>query len=98
MGVVPAWPTFGGGVRLTVEDPLVDLRIAALEALFFRETTPAEAFLPGLEDPAGPVRWTAAWRYVGVRRPAPGEALPFAQHADPVVRALSQPPGGGPGK
>ncbi len=92
LGSVRGQPTFGGGVRLVAADPVTDLRVAAIDAFFFRETTPAEAFLAWLEDPAPEVRWMAAWRYVATRRPNPGEVMPFAGHADPVVRALAAPP------
>ncbi len=92
LGEVRAWPTFGGGVRLVSEDRETDLRIALVEALYFRETTTFEDLAPYLEDAASEVRWTAAWRSVGLLRPQPGEVLPFADHADPVVRALAQPP------
>lgn len=91
LGQVRAFPTFGGGVRLVAEDPAVDLRIAAVEALFFRETTTAEDFLAHMDDGVAEVRWTAAWRYVGVRRPDPGEVLPLSDHQDPVIRALGTP-------
>lgn len=53
-------PTFGGGARLVGETAAEDVTIAALEALFWREQTPSEAFLPWLDDPRPRVRWTAA--------------------------------------
>jgi hypothetical protein len=96
LGEVRAWPTFGGGVRLVSRDPTVDLRIALVEALYFRETSTAEDLAPFLEDTAPAVRWTAAWRMVGLLRPEPGQALPFADHSDPIVRALAKPPEGPP--
>lgn len=51
--------TFGGGFRMVGSTPEEDVVIAALEALFFRETTKAEAFLPYLKDSRDRVRWTA---------------------------------------
>lgn len=56
----PFAPTFGGGARLIGVSPEEDLTIAALEALFWREDTAAEAFLPWVDDPRERVRWTAA--------------------------------------
>lgn len=53
-------PTFGGGARLVGQTAEEDLVVAALEALFWREQTPSEAFLPWLDDPREHVRWTAA--------------------------------------
>jgi hypothetical protein len=53
-------PTFGGGARLVGETPEEDVVVAALEALFWREQTPSEAFLPWVDDPREHVRWTAA--------------------------------------
>lgn len=94
LGQVRAWPTFGGGVRLVSQDLDTDLRIALVEALFFRETTTADDLAPFLDDLAPEVRWTAAWRMVGLLRPAPGDPAPFADHTDPVVRALARPPEG----
>ena len=79
-------------MRLVAAAPVTDLRVAAIDAFFFRETTPAEAFLIWLEDPAPEVRRMAARRYVATRRPKPREVMPFAGHADPVVRALAAPP------
>ncbi len=85
-------PTFGGGTRLVAPVPLDDLAVATTEALFFRETTPAEAFYPLLEDPRGPVRWTAAWRATGLLKPVAERPVPFAEHEDPLVRVLAHPP------
>ncbi len=85
-------PTFGGGTRMLGASPLDDLAVAVTEALYFRETTPPEAFFPFLDDPRGPVRWTAAWRATGLLRPVAGEAVPFAEHEDPKVRLLANPP------
>jgi len=56
----PFAPTFGGGARLIGTTPEEDVVIAALEALFWREQTPSESFLPWLDDPREHVRWTAA--------------------------------------
>ncbi len=57
---VPHAPTYGGGARLVGETAGEDVTIAALEALFWREDTPSEAFVPWLDDPRDRVRWTAA--------------------------------------
>jgi hypothetical protein len=53
-------PVFGGGMRLVGRNDAEDLLLAALESLFFREATTAEAFLPWIADPRDRVRWTAA--------------------------------------
>jgi len=52
--------TYGGGRRLLGRDAQEDLVVAALEALYFRPATPADFFLPWIEDPRQRVRWTAA--------------------------------------
>jgi hypothetical protein len=57
---VPHVPTYGGGARLIGQTTDEDLDIAALEALFWHESTPADAFVPWLDDPRDRVRWTAA--------------------------------------
>lgn len=57
---VPHAPTYGGGARLVGETAEEDIAIAALEALFWREDTPSEAFVPWIDDPRARVRWTAA--------------------------------------
>ena len=53
-------PTFGGSRRLVSEDPRVDLQIAVLEALYFRDGTRGDLFAPFL-DPSQPkaLRYTA---------------------------------------
>ena len=56
----PFAPTYGGGARLIGETPEEDMTIAALEALFWLESTSSEAFLPWVDDPRSRVRWTAA--------------------------------------
>ena len=56
---IPHVATFGGGFRMVGASPEEDVVIAALEALFFRETTQAEAFVPFLKDRRDRVRWTA---------------------------------------
>lgn len=87
---LPRVPVFGGGMRAvgtTVEEDLV---IAALEGLYFREDTPADAFLPWIDDPRDRVRWTAA----RLLRMCPGRTIDLeteltriaAEHADEAVR------------
>jgi len=51
--------TFGGGFRLVGASEEEDVVIATLEALFFRETTTVESFLPYVKDKRDRVRWTA---------------------------------------
>jgi hypothetical protein len=53
-------PLYGGGRRWVDADPAADLRTAILWALYFRPETPAEVFVPFLDDPNDTVRWTAA--------------------------------------
>lgn len=53
-------PIYGGGMRLVGEGPEEDVTIAALEGLFWRESTDAAVFLPWLGDARPRVRWTAA--------------------------------------
>lgn len=86
----PFAPTYGGGARLIGQTPEEDVVIAALEALFWRERTSSEAFLPWLDDPREAVRWTAArlLRLAGpveIDLPATLEAL-AAEHPDENVR------------
>lgn len=86
----PFAPTYGGGARLIGETPEEDVAIAALEALFWREQTPSEAFLPWLDDPRPRVRWTAA-RLLRLAGPAridlPAELTRIAAaHPDENVR------------
>ena len=51
--------TFGGGFRMVGQTDEEDIVIAALEALFFRETSTGESFRPYLKDKRDRVRWTA---------------------------------------
>jgi hypothetical protein len=53
-------PTYGGGMRLVGSTESEDVTIACLEGLFFRDSTPADAFLPFVSDTRDRVRWTAA--------------------------------------
>jgi hypothetical protein len=52
-------PLYGGGRRWVDPDPAADLRVAILWALYFQPRTPADVFVPYLEDPNETVRWTA---------------------------------------
>lgn len=86
----PHLPLYGGGLRLASEDPDEDIAIAALEALYWLPTTPADVFVPWLDDPRQRVRWTAA----KLARLTWGEALDIEalatslkdRHTDPGVR------------
>jgi hypothetical protein len=65
MGLQPArdkatLALYGGGRRWVDPDPDADLRVAILWALYFRPETPADVFVPYLQDPNDTVRWTAA--------------------------------------
>lgn len=55
---------FGGSIRLSPEDPELDLAVAVLEGQFFREASGPEAFAAYLTDPRDPVRWTACKLHV----------------------------------
>ncbi len=66
---LPHLPVYGGGMRLVGADVDEDMLICALEALFWLQSTPAEAFVPWLDHPQERVRWTAA-RLVRLARPA----------------------------
>ena len=55
----PYLPLFGGGMRLMGENPVEDMVIATLEALFWLPHTSAETFLGWVDDPRERVRWTA---------------------------------------
>lgn len=57
---VPHVPIYGGGLRLVGQTPEEDMRIAALEAMFWREETTADTFLPWIDAESPRVRWTAA--------------------------------------
>lgn len=103
---IPHTPTFGGGLRLVGATPDEDLTIAALEALFWLESTPADTFVPYLDDPAERVRWTAA-KLLGRAPPREVDLPALLQsvsttHADATVRwhttkALEQRAWEGPG-
>ena len=86
----PHIPVFGGGLRPVGSTPDEDLTIAALEAMFWLESTPAETFLPFVDDPRERVRRTAI-RLLGRTPPADLElpallARLASEHADPTVR------------
>jgi len=55
----PRVPLYGGGMRLVGETPAEDAAVAALEGLYWLPQTPAEVFLPHVDDPRARVRWTA---------------------------------------
>lgn len=59
-GALPKVPVYGGGMRIVGEGPEEDATIAALEGLFWNESTDAAVFLPWVNDPRPRVRWTAA--------------------------------------
>lgn len=56
----PRVPIYGGGLRLVGDGVEEDATIAALEGLFWRESTDGAIYLPYLDDPRPRVRWTAA--------------------------------------
>jgi len=90
----PHIPVFGGGLRPVGASPDEDATIAALEAMFWLESTPADTFVPWLDDPRPRVRRTAA-RLVG-RAPPRSLDLPAlleqvsTTHTDDTVRWHTQ--------
>jgi len=80
----PHVATYGGGARLKVEDPTIDTRIAVLEGLYFVDRSPAEVFVPYLEDPTPEVAWTAA-KLLALADPETPR-----QHADPMLQAYDE--------
>ncbi len=70
----PHVATYGGGVRLLMDEPLQDLQVAWLEALYFREDVPAQAFLDQLDSELPELRWTGLKLYTLVD-PAGSRAL-----------------------
>ncbi len=87
---LPHLPVYGGGLRLVGRDVDEDVEIAALEALFYRPSTTAEAFLPWVDHPRERVRWTAA-RLLRLTPPATLDlpatlARLAAEHPDENVR------------
>lgn len=86
---VPHIPVFGGGLRPIGETPDEDLTIAALEGMFWLESTTAETFLPWVDDPRKRVRRTAA-RLLSRTRPAsldlPAELERLSEHPDSAVQ------------
>ncbi len=81
-------PLFGGGRRIRGVDAAEDLVVAGLEALYFQPATPAETFLPWVEDPRERVRWTAA-RLLRVSEPdaldMEATLASLSEHDDPCV-------------
>ena len=86
---LPTVRTFGGGARLIAADPEIDVRVALLDALAFREaTTSAEPFAPFLDDPAREVRLVALRHFR--TRPSPNAEVVLTRLAgdpDPAVAA-----------
>lgn len=83
-------PVYGGGLRLVGRTPDEDAVVAALEAMFWLEETPAEAFVPWLDAPAPAVRRTAA-RLVRLAQPETFDMESFltelaGSHEDEGVR------------
>lgn len=84
---LPHAATYGGGFRLVGEDAERDLQIAALEALFFREATPASAFVPWLAHPEERVRVTA-WKLWALSGEAAEVRAAAAAQPEPLVSAM----------
>lgn len=86
---LPHAATYGGGFRLVGESPEQDLRIAALEALFFREATPAESFAARVEDPEARVALTAwkLWALTGDPDAVRAAAAQVSGEQAPLVQA-----------
>jgi len=76
--------TFGGGVRLVGENIEEDLTVAVIEALFFLEGTPPEAFVPSQDDPRLTVRLTA-WKLWGLTAPPEAVKAAITAAADPLI-------------
>lgn len=86
----PHIPVFGGGLRPIGETPDEDMTIAALEGMFWRESTTADTFVPWIHDPRPRVRRTAA-RLLGRAPPTHIDLPAFLSeladsHSDPTVR------------
>ena len=86
----PHVPVFGGGLRPVGATPDEDATIAAIEAMFWLETTPADEFLPWVNDPRPRVRRTAA-RLIGRTPPVAIDltttlAQLSTEHPDETVR------------
>ena len=86
----PHVPTFGGGLRPVGATPNEDATIAALEAMFWLESTPSEVFLPWVDDPRPRVRRSAA-RLLGRAPPSDMDLAATltrlsAEHTDATVR------------
>ncbi|MBO84737.1 MAG: hypothetical protein CL927_05210 [Deltaproteobacteria bacterium] len=86
---IPHTPVFGGGLRSIGTTPDEDATIAALEGMFWLESTNAETFLPWVEDPRKRVRRTAT-RLLSRTQPAsidlPGVLQRLSKNPDPAVR------------
>jgi hypothetical protein len=76
--------TFGGGVRLVGDNVEEDLTVAVIEALFFNEGTPPEAFAASHEDPRLTVRLTA-WKLWGLTAPPDAVKASITAASDPLV-------------
>ena len=76
--------TFGGGVRLVGENIEEDLTVAVIEALFFVEGTPPEAFVPSQGDPRLTVRLTA-WKLWGLTAPPEAVKATITAASDPLI-------------
>jgi hypothetical protein len=90
----PHVPLYGGGLRLVGQDADEDMVIAALEALFWLESTPADSFVSWVDDRRERVRWTAA-RLFRLAKPARLDRTLILQnwaatHPDPKVRWHAQ--------
>ena len=82
-------PVYGGGMRLVGSGLDEDLTIAMLEGLYFQPDTPADIFLPYVDDPRQRVRWTAArlFRLCSPRQVVMEQELKtLLEHADAGVR------------
>ena len=76
--------TFGGGVRLVGGNIEEDLTVAVIEALFFQEATPPEAFALFHDDPRLTVRLTA-WKLWGLTAPPEAVQAAISAASDPLV-------------
>ena len=82
----PHVETYGGGIRLLMEDPVEDLRVAWLEARYFREDTPAEVFRAAMDEELVELRWTGLKLYT-LTDPAGSRALDLQ---DPILQAYRE--------
>lgn len=85
---LPRIRTFGSSLRFEGQDAAEDLDIALLEALYFREQTGADVFVPYLNDPRPRVRYTALRCYRTLPSRDAREVLTaMAADPDPIVAA-----------